>query len=651
MRFITILTTIFIASEICFAYPIIVMGSDDYWGDDDFESGWSEYGDLSQQFWQYDGSRVNINRADAEEIATLPGITDHLADAIVTEREKNGRYDDTAELAKRTELPVEQISRLRHIIQFEDPIDLQGRLHIRANRRYGADNDGNMERYDWSPVALTQRYMLSNNSLQFGATFDKDRYEPDITDLRRFYVSYERDKFKIIAGDFHINHGTGLALWTRPSYFTGLHSASAYRLNRQGIQPAKETTQNSGLRGLAIQREWGGGGLLDVFYTKTRYDAILNDTLLNRLSDGGLHRTEGESEKKNTVSESAGGWILAIPFDVNEWNVRVSSASYLASYDRMFKPRWDARDPFPLTGYRAGAAGLNFDVARQKELRTVRYNFEVSKSENVNLAWSFISEYSLHKSHSLRTMFYRYPVNYVNPHAKPPPGSSKPQNCDGAAMLLKIRPDFLKIDRMSAHIEAKRTTFRTYTIPHPTASVKGSVMCSWSVSNGSDVTLLCRQKIAEEGNGEQLPTDDINEQKLRFTVSSIPLLDQKCKIWIETASRVVNSDPALYGILTGVQLTGNVWRSLRYNLGGSYFNSHSGHYLYQGEYGLPDRLASIRLSGSGVRINGSISMRNGRTNWIGAQIARTVKFSGESGDMELYVTCSYSFDQSLLRWD
>jgi len=494
--------------------------------------------------------------------------------------------------------------------------------------------------------------MLSNRSLKIGATFDKDRYEPEITDLSRFYLLYSRDKFQFIAGDFHINHGAGLVLWTRPSYFDGFHSSSAYKLRKQGIQPARETTQNSGLRGVAIQHEWDGGGLFDVFMSQTQYDATIFGEGLNRLSSSGLHRTEGETVKKNSVTENATGFLLTSPVWDKDWKVKISSSGYLAKFDKEFEyPIINERDLFLLRGDIVGATGINFNISHLSGLHTINCNAEFSRDKYGNIAWSAMSEFSKFRSFSCYGAVYDFPENFQNPHAKPPPGSSKPQNCNGGALLLKLRPDILKINRMSAHIEMKQTPFRTYTIPHPTTSLKGSMMCSWSTSNGSDVIVLYRQKIGEEGNGERLPTDDINEQKFRLTVSSIPLLDKNCKIWVETASRVVNDDPAVYGIVTGVRSMGNIWKSVRYSLGVSYFSSKKGHYLYQGEYGLPDRLAAIKLSGSGMRINGLILVRSSRTDWLGFQVARTVKYSGQSGDMELYVTCSYNLDQSLLKWE
>ena len=71
-----------------------------------------------------------------------------------------------------------------------DDIRLQGRLHIRADRRFGPRTEDDLDRYDGSAISLTQRYSLSAGNWHFGTSLDKDRYEPSLADLSRFYGSY-----------------------------------------------------------------------------------------------------------------------------------------------------------------------------------------------------------------------------------------------------------------------------------------------------------------------------------------------------------------------------------------------------------------------------------------------------------------------------
>jgi comEA protein len=49
---------------------------------------------------QQDAGKININKADAQELKSLPGIGEKLASSIVDYRQKEGYFEDTEELKK-----------------------------------------------------------------------------------------------------------------------------------------------------------------------------------------------------------------------------------------------------------------------------------------------------------------------------------------------------------------------------------------------------------------------------------------------------------------------------------------------------------------------------------------------------------------------
>jgi competence protein ComEA len=57
-------------------------------------------GPTAPQTWSAAASTVSVNRASAEELATLPGIGPRLADAIVAERRRNGPFRSPDDLQR-----------------------------------------------------------------------------------------------------------------------------------------------------------------------------------------------------------------------------------------------------------------------------------------------------------------------------------------------------------------------------------------------------------------------------------------------------------------------------------------------------------------------------------------------------------------------
>ena len=65
--------------------------------------------------------------------------------------------------------------------------------------------------------------------------------------------------------------------------------------------------------------------------------------------------------------------------------------------------------------------------------------------------------------------------------------------------------------------------------------------------------------------------------------------------------------------------------------------------LYVGEYDIPYRLSSVRLSGKGMRYAGALNFGFGKKKWIAVKIAQTRPFvkDSDSADLELIVRASY----------
>lgn len=63
---------------------------------------------------------INVNTADAELLAELPGIGPSRAEAIIEERETNGPFESADDLARVSGIGSATVDRMRDQVAFED---------------------------------------------------------------------------------------------------------------------------------------------------------------------------------------------------------------------------------------------------------------------------------------------------------------------------------------------------------------------------------------------------------------------------------------------------------------------------------------------------------------------------------------------------
>jgi len=595
---------------------------------------------------------LNINRAGLRQLEAYGLMDDSCAVSIVRARDQRGEFRSKNDLLARTVIGKEQLATVEGLMTLGGKA-FSARYHVRTDRRYGSAADDDIRHYDGSPLGMTQRLSLAGGSMTAGAMVDKDKYEPSAADLSRFYLAYRSDRLAIIGGDFHVSSGYGLTLDTRPVFGAGFDAKAAYAGTFEGVRPAVEARENSGFRGLGM--EMNGERLqIILFGAYTGLDAIVDDEGdVTRLSDSGLHRTEGEKRKDDSVTETALGGGIRYNQAVNglQWSLGISG--YSARYDRPFMPELTARDRFQMTGDRSGAVGIAGGVSD----RNFKSGGEISFDHDRHAAWKIVL--TRRDINSLNwdfcTILYHYPADYINRLAGLLSRGRSPQNRSGAAMLFGGRCNRGPVNRFKVHLEVERRPWRTYTVPTPLTGSRGSLELGIPVRQGDELILRYRRRSGTEGHGEEAASTDFEENRLRMTLNGElkrRFLPYRFRLWFEGAERWADDDGRGYGAMGGLRIAGRSARfsltgmPLRYYISTSFFSTPAALPLYIGEAELPDRLASVRVSGHGFRWAGALVWRRSRLNWLAVQVARTqrVDDGDRSGDVEVYLSMSLYLD-------
>lgn len=622
---------------------------------------WSEYEDKVQDLWGIQTWQVDVNKSDIGDLYCLPGIDDSVALKIMASRSKQGPFMSQKDFETRTGIKDALFIDEGFLLFGKQPVEV--RYQVRADRRYGSGAREDLGRYDGSALGITQRFSAAAGRLRMGALIDKDRYEPSVADLSRYYLAYRAPRVEIIAGDFNITTGYGIILMTRPVFFDGFDTKSAYIRRLNGIRPASETQENSAFRGLAAGYDLGGFHF-DLFTAYTRLDALKDDDgRIFSLSDDGYHRTEKQAEKNDSVGETAFGGALRHTLKIEgKGSLNSFISGYVSRFDRRLEPDISSRNRFPLAGDRTGAVGFGGEWTANGDLLGGEVGFDYDR----NSAWKVvynrtgIGDYRW----ALRSTLFHYSVDYNNHHAGTPGIGSTSSNLTGAAVLLSGKCNLGPVRKLKSHLEIEQRPYRTWKVPKPFVSSRASVELACPLDQSGELTIRYRRKQDTEGHGEENEPENYVEDRLRFTwygnlgKGAKPV---RLKLWLESAGRWIETYNDYYGFAGGLRLSGSVagfptrFSQLRYAWSTCIFTTSRGLPVYLGETDLPDRFASVMLSGEGVRWAGSLALQQNRWNWLGIQVAKTshtdfIKRAPASdsrrNDIEIYLTMSYYFKRS-----
>jgi hypothetical protein len=178
------------------------------------------------------------------------------------------------------------------------------------------DNEEDKTKYIGNLHHMYSRLFLSyGNYFKFGCTIDKDRGETFLqkgTPPIDFFSGYALYKGKewlntFIVGDYQVNIGQGLALWTGSSWGKG-SDAVQIRKRGQGIKKYSSAKEYGFLRGVASVISYknldftlfGSSNKRDA---SVEIDSMSNAVIVNSLSQTGYHRTVNELDRRNAIQE------------------------------------------------------------------------------------------------------------------------------------------------------------------------------------------------------------------------------------------------------------------------------------------------------------------------------------------------------------
>jgi hypothetical protein len=489
---------------------------------------------------------LNLNCATFEELRKIPFLSDIQILNILDYQRKQGEFVSLYELKNIRFLDLQTIELILPFV-YVGEIDKTPSFNIKNLLKYGKNElmlqydrclnekkgyaeypDSVLEKYPnrkyiGAPFYSSMRYSYSyGNHLQAGVVAEKDAGEAFLNKRRKGFDYYSAHVFlkdmgkirSLTIGDFKASFGQGLVISNdfRPSRSSVL---SQVERRNNGFRRHYSTNENDFFSGIASAISLGKFDF-SAFYSTRKADASIADgnTILSFKTDG-IHRTEGDLEKKHLVKiRTTGGNIRYI---TPQFFVGITALTY--SFGGLsVEPDPKPYNKFHFRGKRNSNISLDY---KWRHGRIDLYG-ETAFSQNgaaatLNaLQWSASS--GLHALILYRRYDRRYQAFYGNAFSQ----GSTVQNEEGLYISMQWAP--VPYWRFSGYADFFRFPWLKYGIDAPSSGREYMLQVDFSRIKNTTVSARYRfrqhEKNLAEGHEVAIKPADRHRARLQITHKS-----------------------------------------------------------------------------------------------------------------------------------
>ncbi len=300
---------------------------------------------------------INLNTADLNELERLPGIDPSTAKAIIDHRKKYGLFYSTNELFSIKDLDPRLIQNILPLVtvhvfiqqsQSEDDSNINDRSFLDRSKliiRSRVVNDLQTRnaflnnRYQGSKLKSYNRLIYNySNKLQFGFLTEKDPGEKSFTDFTSFHFQAKDISIinNFVAGDYVLEFGQGLALWSPFGFSKGADAIYPVKKKARYLRPYTSSLEYRFFRGASTRLDLRNFDLT-AFYSYNTFDATIDSITGEITSFGqtGYHRTTNELNRKGAVNSKLVGGVIDYSFLNNQ---KIGVIFYNTTFDKNFVP-------------------------------------------------------------------------------------------------------------------------------------------------------------------------------------------------------------------------------------------------------------------------------------------------------------------------
>ncbi len=393
--------------------------------------------------------------------------------------------------------------------------------------------------YLGNPQHYYLRYSFNyNNKFRVGLTMDKDAgevmFKSSISDSLKQLIgnkissgydflsayAYAADIGiikKVIIGDFHLEFGQGLTLWSGLSFGKSAEAVQIAKFG-QGIRPNTSANENRFFRGIAATIDWKNLSFTS-FYSSNNIDGNIVPLIYNSedgassIIETGMHRTINELLDKNSINIVTYGGN--INFQKNQFSIGATAFNTLLD-----KPLLLSNELYKQFNFK-GTQGFNYGVNAAYALNTLNFFGEFSGSSFGGFAGIIGANTLISDRFFLTIVYHNYGKEYQNMYSNPFAESSSISNEKGIYFGYKIL--LQKYISISGYIDNFQFPWLKYRVTSPSTGRDYLTQINFTTSNNISAYFRYRYKNKQENHNVDylyLPQiGDINRNEYRLFIS------------------------------------------------------------------------------------------------------------------------------------
>lgn len=346
---------------------------------------------------------VDINNANSTELLKIPFLTPTDAAQIISYRNKSGKFNSYEDVLRTEGIDASTLVLIKPFIIINEYSNIENNeqdvlnYYFRSRAKSDIQNregflNGN---YKGSKLSFYNKLLITSNNFSAGILTEKDAGEINFTDHFTGYFQYKSEDLikNIVLGDYSIEFGEGLALWSPYSFSKGSDAINPPIKRVRNIRPHLSSEENRHFRGGAISIKFNTS-LVTGFYSLNTISATFNDS--NNISNFyqiGYYRTETEQNKKNNLNETVYG--ITYGLNISEY-IKLGFLHYQTKYDKPFQFT-DANklsgNSFSFSSVHAKLSYNNFnlssEVANNTEAFSILTNMMFKLSSQIDILASY----------------------------------------------------------------------------------------------------------------------------------------------------------------------------------------------------------------------------------------------------------------------
>lgn len=412
--------------------------------------------ELTERLILFKKHPINLNHTQREELNSLFFLSPLQISNFLSYREAHGKLIDVLELQAIAGFDSVTVQKILHFVHINE-IDLKEKITLNNLIKLG-ENDlviryartlekqkgfRNLSgsKYLGTPEKALFRYKYNfSNRITMALVIEKDAGERLIAKPVDFIAANITVNDiglikKLIIGDYSLQFGEGLTLWSGFGFGKGPDVTSVAKKDI-GLKPYSSANEYSFFRGIATKIGLSNHFDVTTFLSSRNHDASLNidfdgNEVVSTLNETGYHRTLNELKNENSIHQTCYG--IALNYHGNYLNI--GGIAYHSHFSKAFITTDQVYRLFNFTGKQLTNVGFNYNYT----YKNTYFFGEIGKGLEGGFALMNGLLISLSNQVSATVLQRNYQKNYHN-FFNQAPAESEGFNENGFYVGLNISP-------------------------------------------------------------------------------------------------------------------------------------------------------------------------------------------------------------------